>query len=413
MRSIMKRSLALTTAYGVFLLIGCATTRTTIPQDYTLGTKDESVVIGRLVLDLEKPPLPFFANLMRMALAVRNEATQIDYALSCDRTGLDSEFFASLPPGKYQFVHASAGDGILPFRVPIPRFEVGAGQVQYLGTIRFRGQAGDSSLRGGGIWLIEDESAKTIKSFRERYPRIPQPVVKSAMLEGTQPVPPIALVASGHGKSLNRIVSETFIGKIHASSIIESFKVSPDSKRVAYVAVSRGVFSGEKQFLVVDGREEKQYDYIGAGTVIFSPDSKRVAYGAIVGNRVFLVVDGKEDKTYDTIGGRGPVFSPDSKRVAYSATVGNKHFVVVDGNGQTPYDGIAQGTLIFSPDSKRVAYAAPQSGNKWVVVVDGKDGTQYDAFFRGGRIVFDRPDGFHYLVGKGSDIYLVEETIKP
>jgi hypothetical protein len=48
------------------------------------------------------------------------------------------------------------------------------------------------------------------------------------------------------------------------------------------------------------------------------------------------------------------------------------------------------------------------------VVVDGKEGKQYDAIVTsgGGRIIFDSPDDFHYLVFKGNNIYLVEENIK-
>ncbi len=72
-------------------------------------------------------------------------------------------------------------------------------------------------------------------------------------------------------KSLNRIVSERFIVQIDFSSwISESFKVSPDSKRVAYAA---GV--DDKWFVVVDGEEGKEYDgFVGGGRIIFdSPDS--------------------------------------------------------------------------------------------------------------------------------------------
>ena len=90
----------------------------------------------------------------------------------------------------------------------------------------------------------------------------------------------IAITAWGQEKSPTRIVSEKLIGKIHPSSVAESFKVSPESKRVAYVAVSRGLFTGDKLFVVVDGKEEKPYDGIVAGTPIFSPDSKRVVYTA-------------------------------------------------------------------------------------------------------------------------------------
>ena len=136
-----------------------------------------------------------------------------------------------------------------------------------------------------------------------------------------------------------------------------------------------------------------------------------MAYWAKVGNKWLVVVDGKEGGQYDSIG--GPIFSPDGKRVAYWAQVGNKQFVVVDGKEERQYDGIGQSTLIFSPDGKRVAYGA-QVGNKWLVVVDGKEGRQYDDLFAwaGGRIVFNSPDGLHYLASEGNKIYLVEEKIK-
>ncbi len=180
----------------------------------------------------------------------------------------------------------------------------------------------------------------------------------------------VALAAWGQGKSPNRIVSEKLIGKIHPSFIAKSLNVSPDSKRVAYVVINRGFFTGDKFFVVVDGKEEKQYDNILATPPpIFSPDSKRVAYGARTGDKWLVFVDGKEDK---------------------------------------PYDDILKGTPIFSPDSKHVAYGA-KVGNKWLVVVDGKEGKPYDGFPRGTRIVFDSPDAFHYLARAGEQIYLVEE----
>ena len=171
-------------------------------------------------------------------------------------------------------------------------------------------------------------------------------------------------------KSTKRIVSERFIVQIDFSSWIQKpFRVSPDSRRVAYMARV-----GNKWFVVVDGKEEKQYDSIMEGTPIFSPDSRRVAYGARVGNKQFVVVDGKEEKQYDGIGAGTPIFSPDSRCVAYMAGVGNKCFVVVDGKEEKQYDGIV--TL------------------------------------GGGRVIFDSPDSLHYLAIKGSSIYLVEERIR-
>jgi hypothetical protein len=132
-----------------------------------------------------------------------------------------------------------------------------------------------------------------------------------------------------------------------------------------------------------------------------------------VGNKQFVVVDGMEEKQYDGIGG-SLTFSPDSKRVAYGAKVGNKWLVVVDGQEQKPYDTILQGTPMFSPDSQRVAYGAKGGNKNWFVVVDGNEGKKYDGLLGGGnKVIFDSPDAFHYLAEIGFErIYLVEETIR-
>jgi len=58
----------------------------------------------------------------------------------------------------------------------------------------------------------------------------------------------------------------------------------------------------KSQFVVVDGKEGKEYDGIVAGSLKFSPDSKHLAYVAVRGEKRFVVVDGKEGKEYDGIG---------------------------------------------------------------------------------------------------------------
>jgi hypothetical protein len=248
-------------------------------------------------------------------------------------------------------------------------------------------------------------------------------------------------------KSPDRSISEKFVAQIISSWIADSFKVSPNSKRVACVAkegnkwcvvvdgkegkqydnIGKGtlIFSpdsrrvaymakeGNKWCVVVDGKEEKQYDGIGEGSIIFSPDSTRMAYKAGVGNKWCVVVDGKEGKQYDNIGMGTPIFSADSRRVAYMAMEGNKWWVVVDGKEGKQYDGIGQGTLIFSADSRHVAYAAME-GNKWFVVVNGKEEKQYDGIIgnKGEKtIFFDTAVSLHYLAQKINSIYLVEENI--
>src|SRR3990172_3858051 len=196
--------------------------------------------------------------------------------------------------------------------------------------------------------------------------------------------------------SPDRVVAERLITKINFLLLIkESTKVSPDSKRVAYLS---GL--GNKRFVfVVDGKEEKQYDTIGR-PLFFSPDSKRVAYVAQSGKKWFVVVDGTEGKQYDGIGVGTLIISPDSERVAYNAQTGNKWFFVVDGIEGKQYDG-PTGTPIFSPDSKRVAYGA-RIGNKRFLVVDGNEGKQYNSVVipGGGRVVFESTDSLYYLALK-------------
>jgi uncharacterized RDD family membrane protein YckC/Tol biopolymer transport system component len=236
-------------------------------------------------------------------------------------------------------------------------------------------------------------------------------------------------------------LSERLVVQIDFSSWIqEHFTVSPDSRRVAYVAqlgdkvfvvvdgkegkpydgIAEGtpIFSpdsrrvayaaqlGDKQFVVVDGKEEKQYDGILEGGLIFSPDSQRVAYAAQVGDKWFVVVDGKEEKQYDGILEGTPIFSPDSQRVAYAAFVGNKVFVIMDGKEEKPYDGIGAGSLLFSPDSQRVAYVAV-AGDKWLVVVDGKEGKPYDGILEDGLIFSPDSQRVAYAAQVGDKWFVV------
>ena len=68
---------------------------------------------------------------------------------------------------------------------------------------------------------------------------------------------------------------------------------SPDSRRFAYRIRSNG-----KQFSVVlDGKEQEKYDYIGHN-IVFSPDSRHLVYMAISEGKQEVVLDGKEIKDY-------------------------------------------------------------------------------------------------------------------
>jgi len=153
---------------------------------------------------------------------------------------------------------------------------------------------------------------------------------------------------------------------------------SPDSKHVAYIAAigNKSLYmyidgTGEKMFSVVDDREGKHYDYVCS--TIFSPDSKHLAYLAVKGDKHFIVVDVQEGKHYDSA--HEPIFSPDSKRLAYIAETGGKKHIVVDDQEGKHYYQI--GALIFSPDSKHIAYIATDTDGNVFTVVDGKEGKRY------------------------------------
>jgi len=156
--------------------------------------------------------------------------------------------------------------------------------------------------------------------------------------------------------------TETSIGKAE-EYVKDSLRCSPDMRHAAWVAQHE-----QKQTVVIDGVEGKEYDEVGS--VTFSPDFKRVAYVATLGEKQFVVVDGI-DKEYGT---GSPIFSPDSKRVSYTARRNDKEVVVIDGIEGKEYDSV--GGLVFSPDSTRVAYSAAR-GQKCLVVVDGVEGKEY------------------------------------
>ena len=68
-----------------------------------------------------------------------------------------------------------------------------------------------------------------------------------------------------------------------------------------------------KRSIVIDGKEQKEYDDVLPQTIAFSPDSSRVGYVAVRGSQRFVAVDGQEGKEYHTIMKPGPLFSPDSR----------------------------------------------------------------------------------------------------
>jgi hypothetical protein len=97
-----------------------------------------------------------------------------------------------------------------------------------------------------------------------------------------------------------------------------------------------------------------------------------------------VVVDGKEYGPYDGGNWRPPiVFSGNSRRVAWGAERSGKYIHVVDGVEHGPYEKPDQSLYlpllspVFSPDSRRVGFRAPTGQGKQKVVrvvVDGAAG---------------------------------------
>jgi Tol biopolymer transport system component len=254
-------------------------------------------------------------------------------------------------------------------------------------------------------------------------------------------------------KAIERVVSEKLVTKIKEGYIKDSMAISPDNRHLAYLAVEKKFLGGVKWFVVLDGKEQKRYDYIGIKSLVFSPDSRRTAYVALSGKinmpgvregskqffmrksdifssdaEMFVVVDGEDEKHYNEVGstitGKAsdltffiaapPVFSPDSKHLAYVAQEKGTGglFVVVDDKKGKHYEWIGNlvqssalqvGNPIFSPDSQHVAYVA-QKAKKVFVVQDGNEGKQYDDII----LLTFSPNGKHLAyAAKRGDKWLV------
>ena len=175
-------------------LTSCATKFNTIPTDFALGAKEESVVIGRVTIIMGTlmglKPIGFFERLGTSQLTIQNEATGEDYIIVCDKSGPDSNFYIALPPGQYRFSKWERGNLTSPLA---GRFVAGKGQAIYIGTLRWsRRQDSGSFIAGAfqgpggsfiGDWQVEDEYEEAVKSFRGQYPRISQEVVKALIAQ--------------------------------------------------------------------------------------------------------------------------------------------------------------------------------------------------------------------------------------
>jgi len=153
-----------------------------------------------------------------------------------------------------------------------------------------------------------------------------------------------------------------------------TLKVSPDSQKIAYLGQD---FQQNQFFLRVNNQRQISYYDIGPDSILFSPDSRHIAYIAMEKvnseKKHFIVKDNiKVSKYYDTTSKNGVIFSPDSKNIAYTVKEDGQWKVIVDGWGveYPAFDSALTNTVKFSPDSKTLVYGA-RKGDQCFIVVNG------------------------------------------
>ncbi len=206
---------------------------------------------------------------------------------------------------------------------------------------------------------------------------------------------------------------------------------SSDGRHFAF-----GIVKDGKNFIVVDGKVSRPYDYIGevawnamdvgldfANNFRFSNDSQSYAYSAIKGGKKIFVLGNQEIAITNTIFDGNFIFSPNCKQYAYVSGKGEwvrlnqgqfgivtkgilrafigKQFVINAGGRSNAYDRI-MGCPVFSPDSKRCGFIAGQGEwekleiggwqGKFFAVIDGQEGKAYENVE---KLIFS-PDSNHF-----------------
>ena len=203
----------------------------------------------------------------------------------------------------------------------------------------------------------------------------------------------------------------SYEGKLYDSVWENSVRATPDLKHIAYLARD-----GNKQFVVVDHREEPAFDGIAYDTIRLSDDGSRVAYMVNQRTSRNWVADGRllPESTFL----RELAFSPDGKRLAYHITTdAGQTRLCVDGKVAITYDKASIEHLTFSPDSKRVLYVLAQPESQYRAVIDGQIGPAFEKIkwnYPGWQqVFFFSPDHTRVAyVGQqqGKDILVVDQS---
>lgn len=191
---------------------------------------------------------------------------------------------------------------------------------------------------------------------------------------------------------------------------IDNLQITLDGGKLAYAAKE-----GERMFIVIDEKEGKKYNYVRQSDNIWgvnlSSDGKTLVY-AVRGNEQefgekneFIVINGKEQKMYDWLGIQSLMVSPDGKNIIYKAGEGNKEFIVINGEEGKRYDQGQIKNLQASLNYNVIAYILEEKDGKEFSVVQNiktgekKEGKRYDAIhsfrlsYNGETLAYDVPRG--------------------
>ena len=141
------------------------------------------------------------------------------------------------------------------------------------------------------------------------------------------------------------------------------YGLSPDHRTAISVFKSDG-----RPCVQIESEDRECFDGVALRQIIFSPDSRRIAYPIQEGDDWFVVLDGTRGPAANAIGEM--TFSPDGRRLAYAAEKNGAWHVVVDGQLGESFDSLFAGTLAFDPTGHRYAFVALQDGRAVPVVND-------------------------------------------
>ena len=120
------------------------------------------------------------------------------------------------------------------------------------------------------------------------------------------------------------------------------------------------------------------YDAVALSAIVFSPDSRSIAYPARVDGRWHVVRDGRFGPPVDEVGALVPGATG---RLAYEARLGDAWYVVSDDRFSAPFDSVIEGSITFDPEGRRLAYAALRDARA-LVFVDGRPIASHDGVER-------------------------------